>query len=191
MDKSEAASPVQTADSGTIRKYVALLQLITSQQNRLTWVEVAFMALDILLLMATVMYISFKPINPSSSIEITFTILLLAVGEALSAYWLTFAMRLQLRLKLHYFQARQFERSMGRVSEDIFIGEALFNKDHLMLKSADGLETIEYPSKGFLKMDGFASSAKPRHLSWFMPALFSAIYLFIFVWGIVKYAGSF
>ena len=90
-------------------------------------------------------------------------------------------MRLQLKLKLRYFQVRFLERKLNRAGEFIFSDESLFfSQKTREIKSPDGKETVSYPTKGFLRMDGFAGAAKPRYLSLLMPSMFFAFYLITF-----------
>ncbi len=90
-------------------------------------------------------------------------------------------MRLQLRLKLRYFQARALERKMNCAGEFIFSDEHIFFEPTVYrLESFDKKETIFYPTSGPARMDGFVGSAKPRVFSWMFPLLFIIIYWTVF-----------
>jgi len=56
-----------------------------------------------------------------------------------------------------------------------------------MLESPDGVETIVYPRKGALRMDGLFGGAKPRVLSVLMPGLFFILFMTLFIWILVGY----
>ena len=49
------------------------------------------------------------------------------------------------------------------------------------------VESIVYPRKGALRMDGIFGGAKPRVLSALMPAVFFVLFLAFFVWILVGY----
>jgi hypothetical protein len=105
----------------------------------------------------------------------------ITTGTSLGAYWITFAMRVQLRLKLRYFQARVLERKLNAVGEYIFSDENIFfEPDIRRLESFDEKETLLYPTRGLARMDGIIGAAKPRYFSWLMPIFFIFIYWLIF-----------
>jgi hypothetical protein len=106
---------------------------------------------------------------------------------SINAYWLAFAMRVQLRLKLRYFQARVLERKMDSIGENIYSDESVFFEPSIRcVESPDKKETVHYPTSGFSAMDGFVGAAKPRYFSWLLPCLFIFIYWIIFILIITK-----
>jgi hypothetical protein len=106
----------------------------------------------------------------------------IVIGMSINAYWIAFAMRVQLKLKLRYFQARFMERKLNQAGEYIYSDEStFFNPDIRGLESPDNKETLEYPTSGLTRMDGFIGAAKPRYFSWLLPCLFVTIYWLIFV----------
>ncbi|OGW26880.1 MAG: hypothetical protein A2X59_06455 [Nitrospirae bacterium GWC2_42_7] len=119
--------------------------------------------------------------------NIFFVLCCFAFGISICSYWITFSMRLQLKLKLRYFQARYMERKMDSAGEFIFSDEAPYFSPLIhKLESPDNKETLLYPSSGALRMDGFAGNAQPRHLSLFMPSVFIVIYLAMTLGVILK-----
>ena len=103
-------------------------------------------------------------------------------GLALNTYAIATSMRTQLKLKLRYFQARFLERKLNSTGEFIISDESsFFAPDIGKIESPDGKETLLYPKKGILRMDGFIGSAKPRVLSLVIPMIFFIIYLSSFI----------
>lgn len=180
----------QRPDTTTLRKYLSLLRIIPETQHHLVLYEVVMLALDLAVFLFTLfftVYLQNLRSGRLAPIDVTFIILCLAVGLSISIYWVAMAMRGQLKLKLRFFQARYLERKMGHAGESLFTDEAYFNKDYNKLESPDKVESIEYPSTGPLALDGFVGAARPRHFSWFMPGLFSCIYLLLFFWVVLTF----
>jgi hypothetical protein len=178
------------SNEGTLEIYLRLIDTINEHQSRLVWSELVFIALEVAVFFACifqVIQLGDRPVQTVGTISSATVLMSLVIGMAISAYWVAYSMRLQLRLKLRYFQARHLERMLGGVGEDIFTGDALFNKDMTLLESPDGVETIVYPRKGALRMDGLFGSAKPRVLSALMPGMFFILFLALFVWVLVGY----
>lgn len=170
--------------------YLRLTDTINEHQSRLVWSELAFIAIEVgifIVCLFQVMRLGDRPEQKVGTITSAAVLMTLVVGMAVGAYWVAYSMRLQLRLKLRYFQARYLERKLGGVGEDIFAGDARFNKDMTSLESPDGVETIVYPRKGALRMDGIFGGAKPRVLSVLMPAMFFILFLALFGWVLVGY----
>ena len=184
MDNLEQPSHINTRDN-----YFAVLKIISETQNRLGWTELVFLALDIVLLIFTSGLIALMSYRGTPlPFQIALIILCLAIGLSLSTYWIATAMRLQLKLKLRFFQARYLERKIGREDEGIYSNEAVFFDENVhSLESPDKKEQITYPSSGLTGLDGLIGSAKPRHLSWFMPGFFSLIYIIMFFWVILEF----
>jgi hypothetical protein len=178
------------ADGGTLATYLRLIDTINEHQARLVWSELVFIALEVGIFFACifqVLQLGDRPAQTVGTISSAVALMSLVIGMAVSGYWVAYSMRLQLRLKLRYFQARHLERKLGGVGEDIFAGDSRFNKDMTELESPDGVETIVYPRKGALRMDGVFGGAKPRVLSAMMPSLFFTLFATLFVWILVGY----
>jgi hypothetical protein len=178
----------QNVDSGTLRKYLALLKMISTMESRLSWSEFIYLFLNLIVLFFTIgliFYLKCDQVIFPSFIRSISPLLCIVVGEALCVYWVISSMRIQLKLKLHYFQARSLERKMDSPGEYIISEEFIFFDSNIrLIESFDKKETVEYPSTGTVRMDGFAGAAKPRHLSWILPALFFLIYCIFFIWTI-------
>jgi hypothetical protein len=175
---------------GSLQIYLRLIDTINEHQSRLVWSELGFIALEVAIFFACVFQVvrlGDRPAQTIGTISSAAVLMSLVVGMAVGGYWVAYSMRLQLRLKLRYFQARNLERKLGGVGEDIFTGDAHFNKDMTELESPDGVESIVYPRKGALRMDGIFGGAKPRVLSALMPAVFFVLFLALFVWILVGY----
>ena len=175
---------------GTLDIYLRLIDTINEHQSRLVWSELVFIVLEAAIFFACifqVLRLGDRPAQTVGTIGSATVLMSLVIGMAVSGYWVAYSMRLQLRLKLRYFQARHLERKLGGVGEDLFAGDARFNKDVTELESPDGVETIVYPRKGALRMDGFFGGAKPRVLSALMPSMFFILFAALFVWVLVGY----
>jgi hypothetical protein len=182
--KLEVKKVEENSDSETTQKYFTVVSLINKIEDRLKWSELVFILLNLLVFFSTINFLSStihnidKPLTPFDMLFIFFC---LVIGISINTYWTASSMRLQLKLKLRYFHARFLERKMDRPGEYIFSDESLFFGQKTMgIESPDGKETVLYPTKGFLRMDGFVGAAKPRHLSLLMPFMFFAFYLISF-----------
>ncbi len=163
------------------KKYLTIISLIDGIENRLRWSELAFILLNLIVIFSTMSFLSIvigdvgQPLNPIFMLFIFFSH---AIGISINAYWTASSTRLQLKLKLRYFQARYLERKINRKGEYLISDESFFfNPEIGKVESPDGKETVFYPTDGFLRMDGFIGAAKPRLLSLLMPFLFFIIYL--------------
>ena len=163
------------------KKYLSIISLIDGIENRLKWSELAFILMNLIVIFSVMSFLSAvidntgQPLNPIFMLFVFFSH---AIGISINAYWMPSSIRLQLKLKLRYFQARYFERKLNRKGEYIISDESLFfNPEIGKVESPDGKEIAFYPTKGFLRMDGFIGAAKPRLLSLLMPLLFFVIYL--------------
>jgi len=174
----------QKADSATTEKYIALISRISDIEDRLRWSELVYFSLNIIIFMFTATFISFLSYEKGvalTQMDFVLIFLCLTSGLSINTYWVTFATRTQLKLKLRYFQARYLERKMNSIGEYIFSDEHLFFEPTIrFLESPDKKESIKYPTKGLSRMDGFIGAAKPRYFSWLMPCLFTVIYMIIF-----------
>ena len=182
--------PESNSESVTLGKYLSLLQTITKVENRLTWSEFTYIFLNLFVLFFIIglnvcMYSN--PVLYTSFLGVLSAMLCIVVGETLCIYWVISSMRMQLKLKLRYFQARALERKMDNPGEFIISEEYIFfDRDIKQIESFDTKETVHYPSTGAVRMDGFAGSAKPRHLSWLLPSLFFLIYCIFFILTIIR-----
>ncbi len=189
-EKLETKKVEEKSDSETTKKYLTVVSLISGIEDRLKWSELVFILLNLLVFFPTINFLSstmHKTDQPLAPIEMLFIFFCLVIGISINTYWTASSMRLQLKLKLRYFQARFLERKLNRPGEFIFSDESLFfGEETREIKSPDGKEVALYPTKGFLRMDGFVGAAKPRHLSLLMPFMFFAIYLISFCGIMIK-----
>jgi hypothetical protein len=174
---------------GTIKKYSLIFSKIHEIEKRMVWTELAYLAMNTfifsfsVILLTVLQHNKYRGLTP---MEMFFVLISLVIGMAICTYWVASIMRLQLKLKLHYFQARFLERQMNCAGECIFSDEALFfDPDIRRIESPDNKETLLYPNKGLLRMDGFLGAARPRQFSWMMPAIFFCTYMTCLVWVIV------
>lgn len=174
----------------TARKYIALLTIINTTERRLGWTDLVLLLVNILLLFFTANYVSnvfHKTYHTFSSIDLLMIFFCLVIGMATCTYWAATTIRLQLKLKLRYFQARFFERKMNSIGEGIISDEAPFFTPSIRhLESPDQKEHLYYPTEGLVRMDGFVGAAKQRHFSWFLPLIFFLINCTVFVWTILS-----
>jgi hypothetical protein len=180
---------VEKTDEATLKKYLSLLSVITETEKRIGWSDLTYLSLNILTILFTFSFISVLMRGTHGSlaaVEVLSVLFCLVMGMALCVYWTASAIRLQLKLKLRYFQARFLERKMDRTGEYIFSDEENFFEPGVRhLESPDKKELLYYPTSGMTRMDGFVGRLKPRHFSWLMPLLFFGMYWVIFVWFII------
>lgn len=183
-------NPEQPSNHETLTKYSALMALISTVENRLRWSDIFYLALNIIVLLFTINFTSslFQKIGYFPTyMDLALVFICIVTGMSINAYWLAFSMRVQLRLKLRYFQARFLERKMNSIGENIFSDESVFFEPAIRrVESPDKKETVHYPTSGFSAMDGFVGSAKPRYFSWLLPCLFIFIYWIIFILVVTK-----
>lgn len=177
------------AGAETTRKYIALLSTINEMEKRLGWTDIVLLVINILLVLFAASYISklfHQAYNTFLNIDFLLIFFCLAIGMSACTYWVAMTIRLQLKLKLRYFQARFLERKMNAVGENIISDEAPFFASSIRnLESPDKKEHLYYPTMGIAGMDGFIGSAKQRHFSWFLPIVCFAVHIYIFVWTIL------
>lgn len=175
----------QTTDGATTQIYTALISMISATEDRLRWSELIYFSLNIfafIFLISFITTIMNKAGHIMTYMDLAFIFIFIVIGMSINAYWIAFAMRIQLKLKLRYFQARNIERKLNGENEFIFSDESIFfDPDIRQLKSRDNKDTLLYPTAGLTRMDGFIGAAKPRHFSWIMPCMFSVIYWSIFI----------
>ncbi len=180
----------------TVSKYTTVLNIITSMENRLLWSELLYLFLNIIIIFAASglsVYSDSVAVgeiaHPMKSKYIV--MVLFVIGEFVCLYWVISSMRIQLKLKLRYFQARTIERKLDMPGEAMISDESVFfNPTIGYVESFDKQEKVVYPREGAVRMDGFAGSAKPRHLTWVLPALFFFIYILFFIGSIIKILSS-
>jgi hypothetical protein len=169
-------------------KYLALITIINSIEKRIAWSEIIYLALSLGIMVFAIYFIS-SLINRQqilAPMDLLFILFCLVIGMAVSTYWSVSTIRLQLKLKLHYFQARFMERKLNCPGEYFYSDESIFfDPDIRYLESPDGNENLSYPTSGFTRMDGFIGSIKPRHFTLLMPLLFFLVYWAIFIWTIM------
>lgn len=190
MKTAETTGQYQN-DSGSLHTYHALLKMISDIENRLTWSEFIYTALNLTVLFFVTGLLFYLPAfqdEMGSFIGVLMLMFGIVIGETLCVYWVISSMRMQMKLKLHYFQARGLERKIDSAGEFIISEQYIFfDRERPSIESFDKHEVLAYPSSGAVRMDGFAGSAKPRHLSWILPALFFLIYCMLFVWVLIHY----
>ncbi len=175
----------QKADHTTTEKYIAQMAIISGMETRLRWSELAYLSLNVVVFLFTINL--FSSLTHTGNYVLTYIDLALIffcifIGLSINTYWVAFAMRLQLKLKLRYFQMRFLERKMNSTGEHMYSDESIFfDPDIRHLKSPDNKETLYYPTSGLSRMDGFVGATKPRHFSWIIPCLFSILYWILFI----------
>lgn len=179
-----------TPTRGTLEIYLRLFDAIHEHQSRLAWSEIVFIVLETVIFLAGVAQltrIGDRPAETADTIATAAILTTLAIGMVVGAYWIGYASRLQLRLKLRYFQARYLERKLGGVGEDVLSGDARFNKDVTELESPDGEEIIVYPHGASRRASGLLESTRRRLPSVVTPVLFFMIFSALFVWVLATY----
>jgi hypothetical protein len=167
-----------------VHKYLFLMKMIHTMENRLVYSETMYLMINVFIFFTSILCLNLVKFSISSFFYLSFHYLLfwLAIGMFLCVFWIASAMRLQLKLRLRYFQARYLERKMNGVGEYFFSDEAIFfNPKIRKIESPDKEEVLQYPTKGLSRMDGFLGAAKPRYLTWMLPSIFFLLYLFIFI----------
>lgn len=180
MNKDE-----QETDTVSTEKYKALIFLISKTEDRLRLSELVYLSLNIIIVIYTISFVSgliHKTDYVMTYVDYCLIFLCIAGGMSINVYWAAFAMRVQMKLKLRYFQARSIERRLISIAENIFSDENIFFDPTIYrLESFDKKETVTYPTKGSLRMDGLIGSIKPRYFSWLLPFMFVFIYVTIFI----------
>jgi hypothetical protein len=173
----------------SVRKYLSLVKIIHTIENRLVYSETIYLIINIFIFFTSILCINLVKFFSSSYFYLSFHYLLfwLTIGMVLCVFWTASAMRLQLKLKLHYFQARYLERKMDSAGEYFFSDEGIFFDHEIQkIESPDQKEIVQYPMKGLSRMDGFLGAAKPRYLTWILPSIFFILYLLIFIDTLVE-----
>ena len=168
----------------TVQKYLLLMNLIGIMENRLLRSEMVYLIVNIFIFFT--LTISLNILKPFGSsyfyISTYFFLFWLVIGMFACILWIASAMRLQLKLKLRYFQARYLERKMDSAGENFCSDEDIFfDPETRKIESPDKKEVLQYPAKGLARMDGFLGAAKPRYRTWILPSIFFILYLLTFI----------
>ncbi|HMK76936.1 MAG TPA: hypothetical protein VK568_12255 [Thermodesulfobacteriota bacterium] len=168
----------------TVQKYLLLMNLIGIMEDRLLRSEIAYLIVNISIFFTSTIALNIlKPFGSSCFyISTYFPLSWPVIGMFVCVFWIASAMRLQLKLKLRYFQARYLERKIDSAGENFCSDEDIFfNPKIWNIESPDKKELLKYPVKGLTRMDGFIGAAKPRHLTWILPSIFFILYLLTFI----------
>lgn len=161
----------------TVQKYLGLMNMISALESRMTRTEMIYLIANIF-----VFFVSTLSLPRAQFFSYSYVLFWLIIGMFLCVFWIASTLRVQLKLKLRYFQARFLERKMDSEGENFFSDEGtFFNPKIRQLESPDEKELLEYPGKGFLRMDGLFGAAKPRHLTWILPSVFFSFYLITWI----------
>ncbi|MGD0916545.1 MAG: hypothetical protein ABSB22_08805 [Thermodesulfobacteriota bacterium] len=167
----------------TVQKYLLLMKMICIMENRLVHSEIAYLIFNI-----SIFFISTISLNREGLLGYSYLLSWLALGMFVCIFWITSSMRLQLKLKLRYFQARYLERKMNSEGENFCSDEGIFfNPEIRKIESPDKKELLQYPVKGFSRMDGFMGAAKSRYLTWILPSIFFFFYLVTWIYFLLGY----
>lgn len=167
----------------TVEKYLALMDMICIMENRLVRSEMVYLIINVL-----VYFSSTLSLNRMKFFGHTYLLFWFVIGMFLCVFWIASSMRLQLKLKLRYFQARYLERKMDSAGENFFSDESIFfNIEIRKIESPDKKEVLQYPVRGFTQMDGFIGAAKPRYLTWILPSVFFILYFFTWMHFLLGY----
>ncbi len=175
---------IEKADESTERKYLALMSMVSEMERRLNRSELTFLFFNIVIFGFVVVFLS--PVkqhlaSTMTSLDLMLVLFCLIVGMTVSTYWTSFASRLELNLKVKYFQLRYFERKMSREGENIFSGlRPFFSPGIGKLECPDQKDILSFPMGHIFSIDGKLGSIQPKHISLFVPFLFFIIYVFIF-----------
>jgi hypothetical protein len=174
-------------NAATMNKYLAMISTINETEKRMGWSDLIYLSMNLAVFFLTAYFVSLRSGTFFTFTDLLFVLLGLVIGMAICVYWTVSATRLQLKLKLRYFQARFLERKMNCIGECICSDESIFfDPDIRRLESPDDKEILIYPTAGLSRMDGFIGSIKPRYFSWLMPMMFFVIYWVVFIWIIIN-----
>jgi hypothetical protein len=168
----------------SLKKYLILMRMICITENRLNRSEMVYLIINIFIFFTSTICLNLVKFLAPSYFYSSFHYVLfwLGIGMVLCVCWITSAIRLQLKLKLRYFQARYLERKMDSAGESFYSDEGIFfNPEIRRIESPDKKEVLQYPAKGLTRMDGFIGAAKPRYLTWILPSVFFILYLLTFI----------
>ena len=167
----------------TVQKYLLLMKMIYIMENRLIRSEIVYLIINIFIFFSSTM-----SLNREGFFGNSFLLFWFALGMFVCVLWITSSMRLQLKLKLRYFQARYLERKMDSAGENFCSDEGIFfNPEIRKIESPDKKELLLYPAKGLIRMDGFVGAAKSRYLTWILPSIFFFFYLVTCIYFLFGY----
>jgi hypothetical protein len=167
----------------TVQKYLLLMKMICIMENRLVGSEIAYLIINIFIFFSLSVSLNRERFFSSS-----FLLFWFALGMFVCVLWITSSMRLQLKLKLRYFQARYLERKMDSTGENFCSDEGIFfNPEVRKIESPDKKELLQYPVKGLNRMDGFIGAAKSRYLTLILPSIFFFFYLVTCIYFLLGY----
>jgi len=162
----------------TVQKYLLLMRMICIMENRLLRSEMILIIINIFIFFSSTISLNRRGLFGSSLV-----LFWCALGMSVCIFWITSSMRLQLKLKLRYFQARYLERKMDSVGENFCSDESIFfNPKIRKIESPDKKELLQYPAKGLNRMDGFMGAAKSHYLTWILPSIFFFFYLVTWIY---------
>jgi len=167
-----------------LQKYRLLVKIIGHLENRMIRSEMVYLIINLFIFFASTICFNLVKFFGSSYFYLSAHYLLfwLAIGMFLCVFWIASSMRMQLKLKLHYFQARYLERKMNSAGESFFSDEGIFFDPEIRrIESPDQKEVLQYPAKGLPWMEGFLGSAKPRYPTWVLPSIFFILYVLTFI----------
>jgi hypothetical protein len=180
MERFFMVDSIEKPDNTDHVTYLSLISLIEQIQARLQWSEIVYIILNLFVFFPSIFFVTSifqRPLNLIHPFDLVFCLFSFAIGIMINTYWTISSIRLQLKLKLKYFHARNFERKLNCPGMFFLSDEArYFNPEIGKVESADGKETVSYPNQGPSRMDGFIGSAKPRLLSLMIPSIFFIIY---------------
>lgn len=176
----------------TNAKYMALLTEISNLEGRQNWAGLLCIFLNCLIVIFSTQFVLLiieKGLNHISQIELGSVLFVPVMGIGVCFYWSAYLTRLQLKLKVHYFQARYLERKTS-IAGECFISDQskFFNPTIHELQSPDGKELLIYPATGPNRMDGFIAGTRPSLFSLIMPALFTIIYILLIIGMVIELA---
>jgi hypothetical protein len=167
----------------TVQKYLALIDMIGLMENRLVRSEMVYLMINLFIFLASTLSLHRKGLLIGSLV-----LFWSALGMFVCIFWITSSVRLQLKLKLRYFQARYLERKMDSAGESFFSDESVFfDPEVRKIESPDQKELLFYPVKGIGRMDGFIGAAKSRYLTWILASIFFFFYLVTSIYFILGY----
>jgi hypothetical protein len=167
----------------TVQKYLLLMKMIWITENRLLRSEMLYLVINVFIFLSSTIFFNRKGLFCGSLV-----LYWSALGMFVCIVWITSSLRLQLKLKLHYFQARYLERKMDSAGESFCSDESIFfNPEIRKIESPDMKEFLQYPVKGLSRMDGFMGAAKSRYLTWIIAGVFFFFYLVTSIYSLLGY----
>ena len=167
----------------TVQKYLALIKMICTMENRLVRSEMVYLIINLFIFLASTL-----SINRNGLLSGSLVLFWSTLGMFVCIFWITSSLRLQLKLKLRYFQARYLERKMDSAGENFCSDESIFfDPEVRKIESPDKKDLLLYPVKGLGRMDGFIGAAKSRYLTWILSCIFFFFYLVTSIYFVLGY----